>query len=172
MPNFLYASARSRFLWGGISWTTGTYRVLFLNSIAASGGTWAGVGTTGWPNTTLSNLPAHIRSRAVGNGNTVIDLASGVYVSPGASPSTSFVATASGFGYTVDGEARGNDITFPAVATTTGTLSAFVIYKDTTVEATSELIAFFDTATNLPIPANGGDITIQWSTSPNYIFKL
>ena len=172
MPNFLYANARSKFLWGGLSWTTGTYRVLFLNSAAATGGSWAGVGTTGWPNATLNNIPSYIRSRAVGNGNTVIDLASGLYVSPGGSPSTSFVATASGFGYTVDGEARGNDITFPAVATTTGTLSAFVIYQQGASEAASDLIAYFDTATNLPIPANGGDITIQWSTSPNYIFKL
>ena len=172
MPNFLYASARSRFLWGGISWTTGTYRVLFLNASAATGGSWAGIGTTGWATATLNQIPSWVRSRAIGNGNTVIDLASGLYVSPGASPSTSFVPTAAGNGWTVDGEARGNDITFPAVATTTGTLSAFVIYRDTTVEATSELIAYFDTATNLPIPANGGDITIQWSTNPNYIYKL
>jgi hypothetical protein len=173
MANFLYASARSKFLGGALAWTSGTYRVLFLNGAAASGGTWSGIGTTGWPLTTLNNIPSYIRSRAVAStAQTVMDLASGTYLSAGNVAATSFAPTQSGHGYTIDGEARGNDLTYSAVATTTGTLSAFVLYKDSGTESTSDLVAYFDTATNLPIPANGGDITIQWSTSPNYIFKL
>ena len=40
-----------------------------------------------------------------------------------------------------------------------------VIYKDTGVASTSPLIAYFDTATGLPVTPNGGDITITWNAS-------
>ena len=36
----------------------------------------------------------------------------------------------------------------------------------------SLLIAFFDTATAMPVTGNGGDITIIWDTGANKIFKL
>lgn len=49
---------------------------------------------------------------------------------------------------------------------------ALVIYKDTGVESTSTLIAYFDTASGLPITPNGGDITIEWDDGANKIFKL
>jgi hypothetical protein len=49
---------------------------------------------------------------------------------------------------------------------------SFVIYRDTGVEATSQLVALFDTAINLPITPNGGDITLTWSNDTNRIFKL
>lgn len=54
------------------------------------------------------------------------------------------------------------DSTFPAV---TGDPSeAIVIYIDTGVEATSRLVAFFDTGvTGLPVTPNGGDISITWN---------
>lgn len=59
------------------------------------------------------------------------------------------------------------DVTFSAVS---GDQSeALVIYKDTGVESTSQLIAYIDTATGLPVTPNGGDITITWGTS---IFSL
>lgn len=47
---------------------------------------------------------------------------------------------------------------------------ALVIYKDTGVEATSQLIAYIDTATGLPITPGGGNVTVQWNASG--IFKL
>jgi hypothetical protein len=53
-----------------------------------------------------------------------------------------------------------------------GTITYLVIYKDTTVAATSPLIALIDTATNLPVTGNGGDISITWDTGANKIFKL
>lgn len=46
------------------------------------------------------------------------------------------------------------------------------IYKDTGVEATSRLIAKFDTATGLPLTPNGGNITVAWDNGANKIFKL
>jgi len=63
-----------------------------------------------------------------------------------------------------------DDITFTAV---TGDQSeALVIYKDTGTEATSLLIALFDTVTGLPVTPNGGDIQIVWDNGANKIFKL
>jgi hypothetical protein len=62
------------------------------------------------------------------------------------------------------------DITFTTV---TGDPSeALVIYKDTGTEATSLLIALFDTVTGLPVTPNGGDIQIVWDNGVNKIFKL
>jgi hypothetical protein len=63
-----------------------------------------------------------------------------------------------------------DDVTFSAV---TGDASeAIVIYKDSGVEGTSQLIAYIDTATGLPVTPNGGDITISWDSGANKIFKL
>ena len=61
------------------------------------------------------------------------------------------------------------DVTFPTV---TGDQSeALIIWIDTTVEATSRLVAFFDTGvTGLPVTPNGGNIDIAWNASG--IFQL
>jgi hypothetical protein len=40
------------------------------------------------------------------------------------------------------------------------------------VASSSPLICIFDTATNLPVTPNGGDITIQFDNGTNKIFKL
>ena len=49
---------------------------------------------------------------------------------------------------------------------------ALVLYKHTGTESTSQLIAYIDTATGLPVTPNGGDITITWDSGANKIFKL
>lgn len=68
------------------------------------------------------------------------------------------------------GVADAADITFTAV---TGDPSeALVIYKDTGTAGTSQLIAYIDTATGLPVTPNGGDITVTWDNGANKIFKL
>jgi hypothetical protein len=68
------------------------------------------------------------------------------------------------------GVADAADFTFTAV---TGAQSEYlVIYKDTGTSSTSNLIALIDTATNLPITPNGGDITVAWDNGANKIFKL
>lgn len=70
----------------------------------------------------------------------------------------------------VDGVADADDKTLTAV---TGDPSeALVIYQHTGTESTSRLIAYIDTATGLPVTPNGGDITIQWDSGANKIFKL
>ena len=68
------------------------------------------------------------------------------------------------------GVADAADITLSTVSG--NTVEAVVIYQDTGVESTSKLIAYIDTATNLPVTPNGGDITIQWDNGANKIFKL
>jgi hypothetical protein len=186
MPNFLYASARTKFLWGGINWTTNSFGILFLNGTSAAGGSanigvgngTIGVGTTGWYGSNQNSGPfvADIntgwRARGAAAGGTAFDLNSRTYIASTGVTATPFVPTGGGYGYTVDGEARGNNVTFAAVAQSFGTLTSFVLFRDLGNESASDLIAYFDQATNLPIPANGGDITIQWSTNPNYIYKL
>lgn len=59
---------------------------------------------------------------------------------------------------------------FDAADTTFSTLSgdaseSLVIFKDTGTDTTSDLIAFWDTATGLPLTPNGGDVTVTWNAS-------
>jgi len=49
-------------------------------------------------------------------------------------------------------------------------VDALIIFKDTGVAGTSQLIAYIDLAT--PITPNGGNINITWDSGANKIFKL
>lgn len=83
------------------------------------------------------------------------------------------VATSSALtGKAVDtnGAVDANDVTFTSVSG--AQVVGIVIWKDTTVEATSNLIAYLDSATGLPITPNGGDIIITWDNGTNKIFRL
>ncbi len=63
-----------------------------------------------------------------------------------------------------------DDVTFTTVS---GVQSeAIVLYRDTGDAATSNLIAYIDTATGLPITPSGGNIVVQWDNGANKIFKL
>lgn len=62
------------------------------------------------------------------------------------------------------------DVTFTAVAS--GAVTYVLVYKDTGTPSTSNLIALIDTATGLPVTANGGDISVTWDNGSNKIFKL
>lgn len=68
------------------------------------------------------------------------------------------------------GAADADDVTFPTVQAGQ-IIGAIVIFKDTGVESTSPVIAFIDTATGLPITANGGDIIVVWDSGTNRIFR-
>ena len=68
------------------------------------------------------------------------------------------------------GVADAADLIFSAVSG--ASVESIVIYKDSGVEGTSQLIAFIDTATNLPVTPNGGDIIVAWDNGANKIFKL
>lgn len=69
------------------------------------------------------------------------------------------------------GVADAADITYTAVGAGAA-IPYVIIYKDTGVAGTSRLIAYIDTATNLPVTPNGGDISITWDNGANKIFKL
>jgi len=66
-------------------------------------------------------------------------------------------------GVVANGTIDAVDTVFAAVSG--ASVESFVVWKDTTVEATSPLMFQFDTATGLPVTPNGGDITIQWNAS-------
>lgn len=64
------------------------------------------------------------------------------------------------------------DATFTAV---TGDVSeALIVYcHDGGADSARRLIAYIDTASSgLPATPGGGDITVTWAGSPNYVFKL
>jgi len=42
---------------------------------------------------------------------------------------------------------------------------SLIVFEDSGSEATSDLLAFWDTATGLPLTPNGGDVTVQWNAS-------
>lgn len=87
-------------------------------------------------------------------------------------PSGARVATTAAFTgkTTTAGVADAADPVFTAA---TGDQSeAIVIYKDTGNASTSQLIAFLDTATGLPVLPNSGDITVVWDNGSSKIFKL
>ena len=87
-------------------------------------------------------------------------------------PGGAIVATSSNLASKTStlGVADAADITFSAVS---GDVSeALVIYRDTGVAGTSPLIAYIDTATGLAVTPGGGDITVEWDSGANKIFKL
>lgn len=87
-------------------------------------------------------------------------------------PAGSRVANATLVGKsTAAGVADANDTVFSSVS---GDVSeALILVKDTGAEATSNLIAYIDTASaGLPVTPNGGDITVTWDSGANKIFKL
>lgn len=87
-------------------------------------------------------------------------------------PSAARVAVSGAFtGKTaIDGVADADDVVLPTVIG--DPCEALVIFKDSGTESTSKLIAYFDTATGLPVTPNAGNITIQWDGGANKIFKL
>jgi len=57
-------------------------------------------------------------------------------------------------------------------AVTGDVAEALVIYKDTGVEGTSQLVAYIDTVSGLPVTPNGTDVTVTPDTGANKIFRL
>jgi hypothetical protein len=69
------------------------------------------------------------------------------------------------------GIANAATVTFATVASGPAA-GALVLYRDTGTGSTSQLIAYIDTATGLPVTPNGGSITVTWDTGANKIFQL
>ncbi len=65
------------------------------------------------------------------------------------------------------------DAADPVFTGVTGaTITQFVLYHDTGVAGTSELAILWDTATNLPVLPNGGNITFQFAGAPYYVLAF
>lgn len=64
-----------------------------------------------------------------------------------------------------------DDATFTAVAAG-DTAEGVVLYKDTGVAGTSQLIAYIDTITGFPFATNGGDVIVQWDNGSFKIFAI
>lgn len=47
-----------------------------------------------------------------------------------------------------------------------------LIWKDTGKQSTSQLIAYIDTETGMPVTPNGGNIGVSWDSVVNRIFKI
>jgi len=69
-----------------------------------------------------------------------------------------------------DGVFDAADIVLAAV--TGDQFEYLVLYKHTGVDTTARLLLLIDTATGLPCTPNGSDITIQWASSADKIFRL
>lgn len=61
-----------------------------------------------------------------------------------------------------------DNLTFSAVSG--NSVESVNILKDTGSGATSDLIAYFDTATGLPVTPNGGDILVTWAAGGIFTF--
>ena len=92
-------------------------------------------------------------------------------------PSAAVLKTTALSGLATDtaGSAQASNTTFSSVsAGNTGTY--VVIYRvnntGSPVDADNVLIACIDTASNLPVTTNGGDITVVWDGGSGNIFKL
>lgn len=149
MANALYDYGREGFLAKDIGWDDDDIKVMLVRIAAGSGAGGNTVYTFSAAHQFLSDIPANSYCRVAASANL-----SGKTVTGG-------VANAA-------------TVTFSTVALG-DPIGALVIYKDTTVDATSRLIAYIDVATGapgLPITPNGGSIAINWDTGANKIFKL
>jgi hypothetical protein len=107
----------------------------------------------------------------IGGGHYVVNLATDEFLSIIAG--ADIIATTANLGTktTAAGVAGAANTVFSAVAAGPAA-GAIVIYKDTGVAGTSNLIAYIDDYAGLPVTPNGSDINVSWPTSSSLIFKL
>jgi len=133
----------------------------------------------------MANTIYPLYKQALIDGDTLVDLNdltvkvalvdTGTYTYSGAhqflTSLTGVVGTAQTIANTTvtNGLFDGDNVTFSGV--TGNSAEALVIYIDSTVAATSRLVAYIDSGvTGLPVTPNGGDITITFNASG--IFQL
>ena len=181
MANFLYPWARESYLnqSNSLLWNGANFHIMFLNGGITTQYTWSATGATGYawnPANDAAQTPA-----GAGYAITFISQIPATHrtyesTTPGAGYAAGMASTfglqAASYGNGVAGYNASFATTTAYQVPSGAVVSAFVIYKKNTAESDSRLIAFFDTATAMPVTGNGGDITIIWDTGSNKIFKL
>jgi hypothetical protein len=89
-------------------------------------------------------------------------------ISAGIVGSLSSGLTSKTIGTVAAGVFDADNVTFTAVSG--NSVESVNLLKDTGNTATSDLIAYFDTGTGLPVTPNGGDITVTWNASGIFTF--
>lgn len=143
MANALYGLARQKFLDGDIDWSTHNIKVGLIDNADYT--------------------------VAIDTHDFFDDVAADLTPSGGADALVAISGNLASKTSTL-GVADAADVTLTAVS---GDVSeSLIIFRDSAAVATSELIAYIDTATGLPITPNGGDVIITWDNGANKIFKL
>ena len=89
-------------------------------------------------------------------------------ISPGLVGALSSALTTKTIGVVAAGVFDADNVTFTAVSG--NSVESVNLLKDTGTPTTSDLIAYFDTGTGLPVTPNGGDITVTWNASGIFTF--
>jgi len=89
-------------------------------------------------------------------------------ISAGIVGSLSSALTTKTIGTVAAGVFDADNVTFTAVSG--ASVESVNLLKDTGVTSTSNLIAYWDTGTGLPVTPNGGDITVTWNASGLFTF--
>ena len=89
-------------------------------------------------------------------------------ISAGIVGSLSSALTSKTIGSVAAGVFDADNVTFTAVSG--NSVESVNLLKDTGTTSTSDLIAYFDTGTGLPVTPNGGDITVTWNASGIFTF--
>jgi len=89
-------------------------------------------------------------------------------ISAGIVGSLSSALTSKTIGTVAAGVFDADNVTFTAVSG--NSVESVNLLKDTGTTSTSDLIAYFDTGTGLPVTPNGGDITVTWNASGIFTF--
>lgn len=89
-------------------------------------------------------------------------------ISAGIVGSLSAALTSKTIGTVAAGVFDADNVTFTAVSG--ASVESVNLLKDTGTTSTSDLIAYFDTGTGLPVTPNGGDITVTWNASGIFTF--
>jgi hypothetical protein len=111
-----------------------------------------------------------IRAALVDTANYTVSISGHAWLSDVSADARLATSTPFTLKTTAAGVAGAANITFVGVSGQS--CEALVIYRDTGTPSTSRLIAYITDAVGLPVTPDGGDITIQWDTGANKIFRL
>lgn len=128
-------------------------------------------GREAFGNAGINWLSDTIKAMLIDTGSYTVDLATDDFLAdvPGGARVGTPVTLA---GKTnVAGVLDANDISFTGL-TGAPSIEALILYKDTGSDATSQLIAYIDTATGLPVPAGASQVNVAWDNGSNKIMKI